>query len=181
MSAPDVIIVSRDCAATTVPYGEAAKLPGGAEVRILQALGGNVTVRDCYGRLYRIAGSDADAVGLDRIEPAVDVARSQPFSMELVWDTLRTIYDPEMSLNVVELGLVYRCEELHDDLGRRVVSIDMTMTAPGCGMGDVLRDDVVRSVGALPGVDEVDVTIVFDPPWSVHRMPEEVRLSLGLL
>lgn len=181
MSGSDVITVSRDCTATTVPYGETATLPAGAEVRILQALGGNVTVRDCYGRLYRIAGSDADAVGLEPIGRNVAIATSQPFSMEQVWDSLRAIYDPEMSLNVVELGLVYRCEELHDDAGRRIVSIDMTMTAPGCGMGDILRDDVIRSVGALPGVDEVDVTIVFDPPWHVERMPEDVRLSLGLL
>lgn len=175
----EVLTVRRDCPATSVPYGEPATIETGMEVRVLQALGGNVTVRDCYGRLYRVAGADADALGMDPLV-ADTVDTSQPFSMDLVWDALRTVYDPEMSLNVVELGLVYRCDEILD-AGRRTVSIDMTMTAPGCGMGDVLRDDALRAVGGLPGVDDVDVTIVFDPPWRVERMPEDVRLSLGLL
>lgn len=186
MSGPEVITVSRDCAATTVPYGETATLAAGSEVRIVQALGGSVTVRDSYGRLHRIAGADVDAVGLEPTgnEPAernVLISGSQPFSMDRVWDALRTIYDPEISVNVVDLGLIYRCEELHDDADRRIVSIDMSMTAPGCGMGDILRDDVITAVGALPGVDDVDVTIVFDPPWDMSRMSEDVRLSLGLL
>jgi probable FeS assembly SUF system protein SufT len=177
---PDPITVSRDCAATTVPYGEAVTLPAGSGVTVLQALGGNVTVRDTFGRLFRLAGSDADAVGLDPIGRNVTIATKKPFTLEQVWDALRTVYDPEMSLNVVELGLVYRCDETIDG-GRRTISIDMTMTAPGCGMGDILRHDVLRAVGALPGVDDVEVTIVFDPPWCVDRMPEDVRLSLGLL
>jgi probable FeS assembly SUF system protein SufT len=176
----ELITVRRDCAATTVPYGEPVTLPEGSGVRVLQALGGSVTVRDTFGRLFRLVGADADAVGLEPIGRNVTITTSQPFALERVWEALGTVYDPEMSLNIVELGLVYRCEEVLD-AGRRTISIDMTMTAPGCGMGDILRDDVLRAVGAVGGVDDVDVTIVFDPPWCVDRMPEDVRLSLGLL
>jgi probable FeS assembly SUF system protein SufT len=175
----DVIVVGRDCRALAVPAGTVSILTAGSEVRVLQALGGSVTVRHGNGRLYRIGGEDLDAIGM----AAADVEAAppdEPFTLDRVWEALGTVYDPEMSLNVVELGLIYRCEEVDRD-GLRTVSIDMTMTAPGCGMGNVLRDDVVRAVGALPGVDDVDVTIVFDPPWCLDRIAEDVRLSLGLL
>lgn len=174
------ITLSRDVQATSVPYGEAVTLAGGSEVRIVQALGGSVTVRTGYGLLFRVDGSDADALGLEPMGPDT-IDQSRPFSMDLVDEALRTVYDPEMSLNVVELGLVYRCDEVTRDDGTRLISIDMTMTAPGCGMGDVLQADAVRAVGSVPGVDDVEVEIVFDPPWSIHRLSEEVRLELGLL
>jgi probable FeS assembly SUF system protein SufT len=179
-TAPEVLVVARDCRALAVPAGTASILTAGSEVRVLQALGGSVTVRHANGRLYRIGPDDLDAVGMAAADVGGATAPDQPFTLDRVWDALRTVYDPEMSLNVVELGLIYRCEEVVRD-GHRTVSIDMTMTAPGCGMGDVLRDDVVRVVGALPGVDDVDVTIVFDPPWCLDRIAEDVRLSLGLL
>ena len=174
------ITLTRACPAVTVPYGEATTLAAGSEVHVVQALGGSITVRCGYGLLYRIDGSDADALDMDPIAPA-SVDADGPFDLSSVDAALRTVYDPEMSLNVVELGLVYRCDEVLRPDGTRLISIDMTMTAPGCGMGDVLRADAIRAVRVVPGVDEVDVTIVFDPPWSVHRMPMEVRLELGLL
>ena len=180
MSASDLVVVRRDCPAVSVPYGEATSLAEGDVVRVMQALGGSITVQSGYGLLFRIDGADADAVGMDPIEP-VAIATDGPFDMARVDEALRSVYDPEMSLNIVELGLVYRCDEVLRPDGSRLISIDMTMTAPGCGMGDVLRTDALRAVRAVPGVDDVEVTIVFDPPWSVHRMPMEVRLELGLL
>jgi metal-sulfur cluster biosynthetic enzyme len=104
-----------------------------------------------------------------------------PFEAERVEAALRTVYDPELSLNVVELGLVYRCEEEVDPDGRRRIVIDLSMTAPGCGMGDVLRGDAERAVRAVPGVDDVRATLVWDPPWTLDRMSEAARLELGLL
>lgn len=181
MSVREVVVVERDCPAISVPYGETTSLSAGDEVRIVQALGGSITVQCCYGLLFRVDGADADALGMEPIVPAADEAADGPFDMARVDEALRTVYDPEMSLNVVELGLVYRCDEVLRPDGTRLISIDMTMTAPGCGMGDVLRADAVRAVRAVPGVDDVEVAIVFDPPWSVHRMPMEVRLQLGLL
>ena len=181
MSGSDVIFVERDCPAVSVPYGEVTSLPAGEEVRVVQALGGSITVRSGYGLLFRIDGTDADALGMEPIAPAASGPADGPFDIGRVDEALRTVYDPEMSLNVVELGLVYRCEDVVRTDGTRLISIDMTMTAPGCGMGDVLRTDAIRAVRAVPGVDDVEVTIVFDPPWSVHRMPMEVRLELGLL
>jgi probable FeS assembly SUF system protein SufT len=174
------ITLRRDCPAVTVPYGEPITLAAGDEVRLVQALGGSITVSGGFGVLYRVAGADADALGMDPVGPAV-VAADGPFEAAAVDAALRTVYDPELSLNVVELGLVYRCEEILRPDGTRQISIDMTMTAPGCGMGDVLREDAVRAVRSVPGVDDVEVTIVFDPPWSMDRMPLEVRLELGLL
>jgi probable FeS assembly SUF system protein SufT len=174
------VVVTRDCAATTVPYGQTTVLAAGTEVRVMQALGGSITVRSGYGLLFRIDGADADAVSM---EPPTAEERQVdgPFAMAHVEDALRTVYDPEITLNVVELGLIYRCEEIIGDDGRRLISIDMTMTAPGCGMGDVLRADAERAVRSVPGVDDVDITIVFDPPWSIHRLSMETRLELGLL
>ncbi len=180
MTVADPIVLARDCPATTVPYGEAITLAAGTPVRLVQALGGSLTVSAGFGLLYRLAGADADALGLEPMSPTA-VEADGPFDPAAVDAALRTVYDPEISVNVVDLGLIYRCEEIARPDGRRLISIDMTMTAPGCGMGDVLRDDAIRAVEAVPGVDEVDVTLVFDPPWSMDRMPVEVRLELGLL
>ena len=180
MSSSQPIRLHRDCPAVTVPYGEAVTLAAGDDVRLVQALGGSITVSGGFGLLYRIAGVDADALGLEPPDPAA-VEVEGPFDPTSVETALRTVYDPEIAINVVDLGLIYRCEELVRPDGTRLISIDMTMTAPGCGMGDVLREDAIRTVRALPGVDDVEVTLVFDPPWSMDRIPLEVRLELGLL
>jgi probable FeS assembly SUF system protein SufT len=174
------ILLTRDCTATTVPYGERVALTGGGEVQIVQQLGSSITVRTEYGPLLRIDGVDADALGLDT-PPGTVPGADGPFDMRHVTDALQGVYDPEIPVSIVELGLVYRCDEVHLPDGTRRIEIDMTMTAPGCGMGDVLRADTTRAVEALPGVDEVEVTLVWNPPWTVHRMSEAARLQLGLL
>ena len=132
------------------------------------------------GSLLRIDGTDADALGLDPIGVGHRAADG-PFEIDQVVDALQQIFDPEIPVSIVELGLVYRCDEIIKADGSRRIEIDMTMTAPGCGMGDVLRADALRAVQAIPDVDDVDVQIVFDPPWNIGRMSEAARLQLGLM
>jgi probable FeS assembly SUF system protein SufT len=166
--------------ATTVPAGQPVLLSEGGEVEIVQRLGGSVTVRTELGLLLRLDAADADAVGLEAdIGERVDEDAS--FDMSRVLDALGTVYDPEIPVSIVELGLIYRCEEVIGPLGGRRIEIDMSMTAPGCGMGDVLRADAARAVFALPGVDDVEVNLVWDPPWTIQRMSDAARLELGLL
>ena len=174
------IRLTRDCAASTVPAGQFVLLSEGGEVEIVQRLGASITVRTELGSLLRLDGADADALGLeptseDRVDP------DRPFDMANVFDALGNVYDPEIPVSIVELGLVYRCEEHEGLLGTRRIEIDMSMTAPGCGMGDVLRGAAARAVLAVPGVDDVDVNLVWDPPWTIQRMSDAARLELGLL
>ncbi len=176
------IALRRDCSATTIPYGERVALAEGGEVEVVQQLGGSFTVRTEMGMLLRIDGEDADALGLDPPAAGAGEAVGEgDFAMTRVMDALQTVYDPEIPVSIVELGLVYRCDEVLRPDGTRLIDIDMSMTAPGCGMGDVLRADAARVVGAVPGVDDVEVTLVWDPPWSVGRMSEAARLQLGML
>jgi probable FeS assembly SUF system protein SufT len=180
MTASQTVVLSRDCPATTVPYGESVMLDAGGEVQIVQQLGGSITVRTEFGLLLRIDGAHADALGLE--PPSTpDTLSDGEFDMAQVRAVLDTIYDPEIPISIIELGLVYRCEAIDQPDGTRRIEIDMTMTAPGCGMGDVLSVDATRAVAALPGVDDVEVTLVWDPPWGMHRMSEAARLQLGLL
>ena len=172
--------LTRACVATTVPYGEQVTLDAGGLVEIVQRLGAGITVRTEMGSLLRIDGTDADAVGLDPIGVGRDAADG-PFELDQVIHALQQIFDPEIPVSIVELGLVYRCDEIIEADGSRRIEIDMTMTAPGCGMGDVLRADALRAVQAIPAVDDVEVRIVFDPPWNIGRMSEAARLQLGLM
>lgn len=172
--------LTRACVATTVPYGERVTLDAGGLVEIVQRLGASITVRTEMGSLLRIDGTDADAVGLDPIGVGRDAADG-PFELDQVIHALQQIFDPEIPVSIVELGLVYRCDEIIEADGSRRIEIDMTMTAPGCGMGDVLRADALRAVQAIPAVDDVEVRIVFDPPWNIGRMSEAARLQLGLM
>lgn len=180
--AAEPLVLERDCRAVTVPFGDAVVLRAGDPLRVVRQLGSSVTVRDRTGALLRIAGPEVDALGLSPVPPTpVRVATSHDeFDPDAVVAALRGVYDPEIPVNIVDLGLVYRCEEVPLDAGRRRIEIDMTMTAPGCGMGDVLQGDALRAVQSLPGVDEVDVTVVWDPPWSRERMSEAARLELDL-
>jgi probable FeS assembly SUF system protein SufT len=181
--------VRRDCPATIVPFGRPVTLAAGERVRIMQQAGGSITVRTEGGFLLRLDADDADAVGIAPDEGARpagptgagDDHADRPFDLGLVTAALHTVYDPEIPLSIVELGLVYRCEEHRGPAGARRIEIDMTMTAPGCGMGDILREDAIRAVSGVPGVDEVEVTLVWDPPWTIHHMSEAARLELGLL
>jgi probable FeS assembly SUF system protein SufT len=182
-SAP--IEIAHDCAATLIPSGDRIVLRRGDRVLVTQALGGNVTVQTDQGQLVRIPGADAVALGLgDLIEQPSATAVSlngSRFHPDQVVEQLKTVFDPEIPVNVVDLGLIYACEsELLPD-GTYRVEIKMSMTAPGCGMGDVLRDDAHHRVAALPEVSEVDVELVWDPPWELSRMSDEARLELGML
>lgn len=172
----------RDCVVTTIPYGQKTALEAGETVQIVQQLGGSITIKTRFG-LVRVDGQDFDAIGVEVDADAneSELASDEPFEMSKVTDALSTIYDPEIPVSIVELGLVYRCDEVLDDDGKRKIEIDMSMTAPGCGMGDVLRDDALKAVEAIAGVDEVQVSVVWDPPWEMSRMSDAARLQLGML
>ena len=173
------IKLSRDCEVIEIPSGTRNTLPAGSVVRIMQTLGGSYSVSGGqYGYMYRIDAHDSDALGL----PVPDTATSseqQPFSEQLVWDELRTVFDPEIPVNIVDLGLVYGCSITTAEHGGNKLDIKMSMTAPGCGMGNVLKADVENKLARLPEVKEVNVEIVFDPPWSPARMSEAAKLQLG--
>jgi probable FeS assembly SUF system protein SufT len=172
------VVLSRDCEATQIPYGNVQKLPAGTRVRIAQSLGGSYTVSTEEGFLLRIDSKDADALGIAPHAQPAESARVQ-FSEKLVWDQLKTVFDPEIPVNVVDLGLIYSCQITPVEGGNKI-EISMTMTAPGCGMGDVLKNDIERKLSQLPEVKEVHVNIVFDPPWHPGLMTDAAKLQLGL-
>ena len=171
----------RDCAAVLVPQGESVTLPAGSVGYITQSLGGSFTVF-VEGNLFRIAGEDADAIGKPLPEPLLLAEGAGDEEVEkLVWQQLRTCFDPEIPINVVELGLVYACDLEPMADGQRKASIRMTLTAPGCGMGDILVEDVRNKVERVPTIAEADVELVFDPPWNQSMMSEAARLETGML
>ncbi len=172
------VTLTRDVQATEIPYGGVHILRKGTRVRITQSLGGSYTVNTDMGYMVRIEPRDADALGkAPQAQPAA--APPQEFSEKLVWEQLKSVYDPEIPVNVVDLGLIYRCDITQVEGGHKI-EVDMTMTAPGCGMGDILKTDIERKLMLLPGVKEVHAQIVFDPPWNPSRMSEAARLQLGI-
>ena len=171
----------RDCPVVLVPQGDEVTLPAGSIGYITQALGGSYTVF-VEGNLFRVAGRDADAIGKEPPEPLELPAGASDDEVEkLVWKQLRTCFDPEIPINVVDLGLVYEANVRHRDDGQREVEVRMTLTAPGCGMGDILVDDVRSKLELIPTVAEADVELVFDPPWNRNMMSEAARLETGML
>lgn len=163
-----------------VPQGEEVNLPAGTTGYITQALGGSFTVF-VDGNLFRIAGRDADAIGKVAPAPLVLPEGAGDAEVEkLVWDQLRTCFDPEIPVNIVELGLVYDCDLGRNAEGERTVAIRMTLTAPGCGMGDILVQDVRDKVEQVPTIAEADVELVFDPPWNQSMMSDAARLETGM-
>jgi len=174
-----VIALTRDCEATEVPYGGLQVLPAGTKVRVTQSLGGSYTVSTEQGSMMRIEAKNADALGLTPQSQATQSAPGE-FSEKLVWDQLKTVFDPEIPVNVVDLGLIYSCQITPAEGGGHKIDIQMSMTAPGCGMGDVLRADIERKLSQLPEVREVHAQIVFDPPWNPGRMSDAAKLQLGL-
>lgn len=171
----------RDCAAVLVPQGEQVSLPAGSVGYITQSLGGSFTVF-VDGNLFRIAGDDADAIGKEPPAPLLLPEGAGDEEVErLVWQQLRTCFDPEIPINVVELGLVYACDIESAADGQRKASIRMTLTAPGCGMGDILVEDVRTKVERVPTISEADVELVFDPPWNQSMMSEAARLQTGMM
>jgi probable FeS assembly SUF system protein SufT len=171
----------RDCEVVMVPQGERVTLPAGSVGYITQALGGSFTVF-VEGNLFRVAGKDSDALGKEPVVgPELPPDAGDAEVEELVWKQLRTCFDPEIPINVVDLGLIYACEVRSADGGQRRVEVKMTLTAPGCGMGEVLVDDVRCKVELVPTVTEADVELVFDPPWNQSMMSEAARLETGML
>ena len=171
----------RDCDVVLVPQGEAVTLPAGSIGYITQALGGSYTVF-VEGNLFRVAGKDADAIGKEPPEPLELSAGASDEDVEkLVWKQLRTCFDPEIPINVVDLGLVYEAVVKPREDGTRQVEVRMTLTAPACGMGDILVDDVRNKLELIPTVTEADVELVFDPPWNRAMMSEAARLETGML
>ena len=178
MGMTQIITLSRDCEAIEIPSGENRTLPAGTGVRVLQFLGSGWTVSSTLG-MFRIDVKNADALGLT---PPVASAAPGPqaeFSEKLVWDQLKTVFDPEIPVNIADLGLIYSCVTAPLEQGGHRIDIKMSMTAPGCGMGNVLKADVETKLASLPDVKEVHVEIVFDPPWGPDRMSEAAKLQLG--
>ncbi len=173
------ITLNRACDVIEIPSGIRGSLPQGSVVRIMQSLGSSYTVTGGqYGAMYRIDARDADALGLPTPE-AASASEQRPFSEQLVWDELKTVFDPEIPVNVVDLGLIYECKISPAEEGGNTLDVKMSMTAPGCGMGNVLKADVESKLARLPDVKEVNVEIVFDPPWSPALMSEAAKLQLG--
>jgi probable FeS assembly SUF system protein SufT len=171
---------TRDCDVVMVPQGDRVSLPAGTAGYITQALGGSFTVF-VDGNLFRVAGLDADAIGKEIVPPPQLPENATDEDVEaLVWNQLRTCFDPEIPVNIVDLGLVYQCELERTEAGERKVSVRMTLTAPGCGMGEVLVEDVRSKVELVPTVIEADVELVFDPPWNQSMMTESARLQVGM-
>jgi probable FeS assembly SUF system protein SufT len=174
------VTFTRDVDAIIVPAGVSVKLRQGQVGYITQALGGSFTVY-VEGNLFRIAGKDADALGKEPVEtPALPPNASDEDVREVAWQQMKGCYDPEIPINIVDLGLVYECSVSSEPDGR-VVDVKMTLTAPGCGMGDVLVADVREKVEVIPTVKRADVELVFDPPWNQSMMSEAARLQTGMM
>jgi len=180
MQMPKETTVARDVEAREIPSGTPITLRAGDPVIITQSLGGSYTVMTPVGFLARLDGKDADAIGET---PAVADAAAQAgrSAEDLAWDQLRTCFDPEIPVNIVDLGLVYGCalSDLPD--GGQKIDVKFTLTAPGCGMGDVLREDIKGKLLTIPGIRDADVQVVFDPPWSLQMMSDAAKLQLGMM
>lgn len=173
------VVVQRDVPARKVPDGTRITIPKNSFVNLRQALGGTYTVT-INGNMARIDGTDADAIGQAPLELAFDAPNADGSVREDDINTaLRTIFDPEIPVNIMDLGLIYGFSLIQDG-DEQVVRVDMTLTAPNCGMGPVLVGDVEERLGKVPNIDRVDVNLVFDPPWSRDMMSEEAQLELGL-
>jgi len=179
------VVTMRDIDALQIPDGTSVMLDEGTPVRITQSLGGSITVMTDFGQMLRVDAKNADALGISKEEVAAAVAAGEPNDGPLadrVWSILRTIFDPEIPVNIVELGLVYDCAVGEDEEdGKRDVRIKMTLTAPACGMGPVLVEDVRRKLEAMGDVRQAEIELVFDPPWNPDMMSEAARLQLGFL
>jgi probable FeS assembly SUF system protein SufT len=184
--AREPVITLRAVEATLIPQGEKVVVPEGAWLVVQQALGGAFTLMNDRGQLLRVDGADADALGPQYQAQAKAAAEARaatlegPFDEQKIWDSLQDVFDPEIPASVVELGLIYSVVSEPVQGGHRVL-VHMTLTAPGCGVGPVLVDDVKRKCLSVPGVKQADVELVFDPPWDPSRMSEAARLQLGML
>ena len=173
-------VVNREVRAVMVPAGTELTLQPGTSGYITQALGGSFTVY-IEGNLYRISGEDADAIGKERVAPPeLPPNATEDDVLKLAWDQMRTCYDPEIPINIVDLGLVYDCSVLANEDGTRSIEVKLTLTAPGCGMGEIMVDDVRDKIERIPTVSEARVELTFDPPWNQSMMSEAARLQTGM-
>lgn len=173
----------RDCPATLIPAGDSITLPGGTTVTVTQALGGSITVSSPEG-LFRIEGPEVEALGESAAHAFakrnLEQADSSPFSEEKVWSVLRQCFDPEIPVNIVDLGLIYNLDIQPAANGKFTVAASMTLTAQGCGMGPTIAADAKNAIESLPEVEAATVDIVWDPPWNPRMISHEGRLKLGL-
>lgn len=176
MSEQRMVSTVRDCPARLVPVGDPVTIPAHQFITITQSLGGNYTVV-YQGNMLRVDGTDADALGLEKYTLSFSEPGDELIHKDQVWQALETIYDPEIPVNLRSLGLIYKVEI---DQQTKKVKIEMTLTAPACGMGPVLVGDVKYRVNMVPNVQAVDVELVFDPPWHRDMMSEEAQLETGL-
>lgn len=178
MNSPLPVILKRDCPVIRIPAGSADTIAAGTEVHITQTLGGSYTIQ-APGGLYRVAPQDADALGFE-VEKATTTTSSGPVNEDLVWQTLRTCFDPEIPVNIVDLGLVYDMKLSPVSSGGSRVDVKMTLTAPGCGMGPAIAGDAQVKLLNLEGVEDATVEVVWDPPWHHSMITAEGKRVLGL-
>jgi probable FeS assembly SUF system protein SufT len=175
----DLILLSREIEVTRIPSGEKVRLPAKTEVGITQALGGTYTIVSNQG-MFRIEAADADAIGKQPPAVAPDPSAESGDLETVLWDRLKTVYDPEIPVNIVDLGLVYELKTSDVEGGKRV-DVKMTLTAPGCGMGPTIQADAKGKVLTAPGVKEAEVELVWDPPWNQNMITEVGKMKLGMI
>jgi len=177
--------LTRDCEAVLIPSGEKLLLRAGSRVWVTQALGGSYTVMTEHGEMARVAERDADALGLSGetgAERGGAAPAGEPPDVEnLVWEQLKTCFDPEIPVNIVDLGLIYSCRVTPLSEGGKRVEVKFTLTAPGCGMGEVLKADIRGKILRVPEVRQVDVQLVWDPPWNQSMMSGAAKVQLGMV
>jgi probable FeS assembly SUF system protein SufT len=175
--------LSRDVEVAAIPYGDRLTLPAGSTVYVTQALGGSFTAMTDRGYMVRIEGKDADVIGETPIEPPSEAELAGKSLEERAWDQLKTCYDPEIPVNIVDLGLVYECKvsPIEGEDAQHKATVKFTLTAPGCGMGEYLKMDVHHKLLSVPGIKEAEVEVVLDPPWNMAMMSDAARLQLGMM
>jgi probable FeS assembly SUF system protein SufT len=175
--------LSRAVEVAAIPYGDRLTLDAGSTVYITQALGGSFTVMTDRGYMVRLEGKDADAIGETPVAPPSEEELAGKSVEQRAWDQLKTCFDPEIPVNIVDLGLVYECSvtPVAGEDGQNKATVRFTLTAPGCGMGDYLKMDVQNKLLTVPGIKEANVEVVLDPPWNQSMMSEAARLQLGMM
>jgi probable FeS assembly SUF system protein SufT len=184
MNTREEVVFSRNAEAIMIPSGERVLVPQGAQATITQSLGGAYTLITDRGLMVRISGGEVEAIGktpqeVAQAAPEVEITKEK--IEELVWDQLKTCFDPEIPVNIVDLGLVYLCDLHPHEGGGYDVKVKMTLTAPGCGMGPVIATDVKTKIESLPNVKTADIEVVFDPVWDRSMMSDAAKLQLGMM
>ncbi len=185
MKGGEPITLSRDCEAILIPSGNKIRLQAGSQLRITQALGGSYTVTTDRGIMVHIAGRDADALGMEVASPAVRGTTAEgagPVDLEkLVWDQLKTCFDPEIQVKIVDHVLVYHCRVISLEEGGNKVEVSFTLTARGCGMGEAVKEDIHSKIISVPEIRDVDVKLIWDPPWDQSMISGPAKLKLGMV